>query len=92
MRRNIYEFLRKVYGAVMLFAFLGGVLPLIPFAMALIIGGKNGEAVSVWLYKQYYPFIILSASVAVVIGLAAMYIGSKEGLSAGSLNSIDPKD
>lgn len=92
MRRNIYEFLRKVYGAVMLFAFWGGVLPLIPFAAALIIGGETGEAIAIWLYKQYYPFIILSASAAVIIGLAAMYIGGQEGLSAGSLTTGKLKD
>ncbi len=91
MRRKIYEFLRKLYGTVMLFAFLGGLLPLIPFTVALFIGGNSGESLSVWLHKQYYPFIILSASVAVIIGLAAMYTGGQQGLSAGTLTNRKSK-
>lgn len=95
MREKIYEVLKKLYGITMTVAFFGGVLPLIPFVVALIIGGGpggTGEAISTWLYKQYYPWIIALASIAVIIGLIAMYIGKQEGLSTKSfLNKKDKK-
>ena len=87
MREKIYNVLKKLYGVTMTAAFFGGVLPLIPFLIALIIGGGaggTGEAISTWLYKQYYPWVIALASIAVIIGLIAMYVGRQESLSAKS--------
>ena len=87
MREKVYEFLKKLYGITMTVAFFGGVVPLVPFLVAMIIGGGEGgtgETIAVWLYKQYYPWVIALASIAVVIGLIAMYVGKQEGLSAKS--------
>jgi len=84
MREKIYNIMNRVYGATMFVAFFGGVLPLIPYIIAVIIGGSTGEAISLFLYKQYYPWIIALASVAVVIGLITMYIGKQQALSTKS--------
>ena len=88
MREKIEEFLKKLYGITMTIAFFGGVLPLIPFIVAMIIGGGaggTGETIAVWLYKQYYPWVIALASIAVIIGLISMYVGRKEALSSKSI-------
>ena len=81
MRKKIFDVLNKIYGIMMSVSFFGGILPLVPFVIALIVGGTWGEAISVFLYKQYYPWVILIGSVAIVVGLAAMYVGKLEGLS-----------
>ena len=85
MRDKIYDVLNKVYGITMSVAFWGGLLPLFPFVVAIVIGGNIGESISVFLYKQYYPWVIALASISIVIGLIAMYIGGKEALSTRSL-------
>lgn len=84
MREKIYKILNRIYGVTMFTAFFGGVLPLIPFMIALIIGGTTGEAIATFLYNDYYPWIIALASVAVVIGLIAMYVGKQSALSTKS--------
>ena len=87
MREKIYNVLKKLYGLTMTVAFFGGVLPLVPFLVAMMIGGGaggTGEAVSTWLYKQYYPWIIALASIAVLLGLIAMYVGKQEAFSTKS--------
>lgn len=84
MREKIYKILNKTYGITMFMAFFGGVLPLIPFIVALIIGGTTGEAISTFIYNSYYPWVIALASVAVVIGLIAMYVGKQSALSTKS--------
>lgn len=87
MREKIYNVLKKLYGLTMTVAFFGGVLPLVPFLVAMMIGGGaggTGEAVSTWLYKQYYPWIIALASIAVLFGLIAMYVGKQEAFSTKS--------
>ena len=52
MRDKIYKALKTLYGITMTVAFFGGVLPLIPFLLAILIGGPTGQAISVFLYKQ----------------------------------------
>ena len=87
MREKAYHVLQKLYGATMTIAFFGGVLPLIPFIAAIIIGGGargTGETISTWLSKQYYPWIIALASISVLIGLIAMYVGKQEAFSTKS--------
>ena len=85
MREKIYQILNKTYGILMSISFFGGVVPVIPFVIAVIIGGETGEAIAVFLYKQYYPWVILLGSIAIVIGLIAMYVGKLEGLSVKSV-------
>ena len=87
MREKIYNALGKVYGIAMSIAFWGGVIPLLPFLLAIGIGGETGEAIALFLSKKYYPCVIALASFAVLIGLAAMYIGKIEALSTKSFTN-----
>lgn len=86
MREKIYNTLTKVYGVLMTTSFLAGFLPLIPFIFAIIIGGTTGEKISLFLYKQYYVWVIACASIAILIGWIAMYFGKQEGLSIKSVS------
>ena len=87
MRKKIYDVMNKIYGIVMSVSFFAGILPLIPFLFAIAVGGPTGEAICVFLYKQFYPWVIALASIAIVIGLAAMYIGGKEGFSVKKIDA-----
>ena len=89
MRKKIFNILNKLYAAFMMISFFGGVLPLIPFIIALIIGGDAAETISVFLYNQYYPWVIILGSVAILLGMAAMYVGKLESLSIKSVNTED---
>ena len=91
MRKKIFKIANTLYSVLMTLSFFGGILPLIPFIVALIIGGPTGEAIAVFLYKEYYPWVIMAGSVAIVIGLIAMYVGKLEGLSIKNV-STDKKD
>ena len=68
-------------------SFFGGLLPLFPFLFALIIGGPVAESISVFLYDDYYPWVIIIGSFAIVVGLIAMYIGKLEALSVKSTSA-----
>ena len=81
MRKRIYDVLNRIYGILMTVSFFAGGLPLIGFVVALIVGGETGANISTFLYKQYYPWVIILGSVAIVVGLIAMYVGKLEGLS-----------
>ncbi len=91
MREKVFNILNKVYGIMMTISFFAGGLPLIPFIIALIVGGKTGEAISVFLYEKYYPWVIVIGSLAIVVGLIAMYIGKLEGLSVKNVSADKKK-
>ena len=90
MRQKVENVLQKIYGITLMVSFFAGLLPLIPFIIAIIIGGGEGgtgEAISTWLYKQYYPWVIALASIAILIGLVSMYVGKKEAFSTKSFGN-----
>ena len=86
MRKKLYELFNKIYGILMSISFFAGFIPVIPFLFAIIIGGEWGEKIALFFYKQYYPWVILMGSLAIVIGLISMYIGKLEGLSVKNAN------
>ena len=87
MREKLFKIANKIYGILMTLSFFGGILPLIPFIVAMIIGGTTGEAIAVFLYEEYYPWVIIAGSIALVVGLFAMYIGKLEGLSIKNVST-----
>ena len=87
MRKKIYEILNRIYGVLMAISFWGGFVPVIPFVIALLLGNKTGESITLFFAKQYYPWIITMGSIAIIIGLVAMYVGKLEGLSVKKINS-----
>ena len=91
MREKLFQKLNKIYGIVMSIAFFGGIVPLPFFLAALVIGGSVGENMTVFFYKQFYPWVIALASVAVMIGTVAMYVGKMEGLSVKKVTAEKDK-
>ena len=85
MRQKIYNVIHKAYGILMTISFFAGILPLIPFIVALCIGGETGTKIAVFLYKDYYKWVILGASVSVLIGLVGQYVSGEQGLSVKSV-------
>lgn len=87
MREKLFNTLKNIYGIMMSVSFFAGGLPLIPFVAAIIIGGNTGEAISVFLIDKYYPWVIILGSLAIIVGLVAMYIGKLEGLSVKNVSA-----
>ena len=95
MRQKIETILQKIYGITLMISFFAGLLPLIPFIIAIIIGGGaggTGEAIGKWLYTEYYPWVIALASISILIGLISMYVGGKEAFSTKSFGIEKKKE
>lgn len=82
MREKIVNVLNKIYGVLIAVSLFASILSLIPFAIALIIGGNTAELICKFIYNDYYPYVIVCASAAVIIGLITMYI-NKHDFSVG---------
>jgi short subunit fatty acids transporter len=91
MRQKIYNVIQKIYGILMTVSFFAGILPIIPYGIALVIGGETGQAIAEFLYNDYYKWVILGASVSVLIGLIGLYVSGEEGLSVKSVGKKKEK-
>lgn len=89
MSKKIYRILNKIYAAMMFVSFFAGFVPVIPFIVALFIGGNVGSKIYSFFFNEYYPIVIALGSISVVIGLIAMYVNKVEDMS---LKSMSPKD
>ena len=69
----------------MFVSFFAGFLPVIPFIIALIIGGETGSVIYTFLFSEYYPWVIALGSLSIIVGLVAMYVGKIEDLSLKSM-------
>ena len=78
MRDKLFSVLQKVYGILMTVSFFAGLLPVLLFIVAIIAGGTTGETIALFLYEQYYLWVIAVASLAVLIGLFATYVDKKK--------------
>ena len=85
MSRKIYKVLNKLYAGMMFVSFFAGFLPVIPFIIALIIGGETGSVIYTFLFSEYYPWVIALGSLSIIVGLVAMYVGKIEDLSLKSM-------
>lgn len=92
MRKKIFHALNKIYGLMMTVSFFSGLLPVVPFLLAILVGGELGETISVFLHKQYYPWVIMIGSVAIVVGVIAMYVGKLEALSVKNVSTNEDTD
>ncbi len=85
MSHKIYKILNKIYALMMYISFFAGFLPVIPFIIALLIGGQAGNAIYTFLFSKYFPYVIALGSLAIVVGLIAMYFEKVEDLSLKSM-------
>lgn len=75
MGEKILSICKKIYSGMILTAFFAGLLPLLPFIVAMIIGGPTAESICAFLYNDYYPWIIAISAASVLVGLIGMYAG-----------------
>ena len=91
MSQKIYKVLNKVYAGMMFTSFFAGFLPLLPFIVALIVGGDFGAYMYKFLFSDYYPWVIALGSLSIIVGLVAMYVAKIEDLSLKSMKKDDKK-
>ncbi len=76
----------------MFVSFFAGFVPVIPFIVAVIIGGNFGAGMFSFFFNDYYPWVIALGSLSIVVGLIAMYIGKIEDMSLKSMVKKEKED
>ncbi len=76
--------LNKLFGWGIYICLFAGGLTFFGYLLALLIGGGDGgtgQAIAVFLQKQYFPIVIRLASFTVILGLVSMYLSGQQALS-----------
>lgn len=85
MKKNpIGQAINAIFGWCVYFCLLAGGVAFFGFLLAMVIGGSSGEALAVWVGRQYFPVVIRITSFVIIFGLVGMYINREQALSMAS--------
>ena len=87
--KRIADVLKTVYGyGIMICLFAGGAT-VFGYLAALIIGGETAEAICKFLYKGFFPWLIIGAGCIVLLGLIAMYLSKESSMKLDKKKRVD---
>ena len=79
--KKISSVLRTVFGyGIMICLFAGG-LTFFGYIAALIIGGDTAAEICKFIYKSFFPVIIKTSNILVILGLLVMYLNGEMSLT-----------
>lgn len=79
--KKISSVLRTVFGyGIMICLFAGG-LTFFGYIAALIIGGDTAAEICKFIYKSFFPVIIKTSNILVILGLLGMYLNGEMSLT-----------
>ena len=79
--KKVSSVLRSVFGyGIMICLFAGG-LTFFAYLVALIIGGDVAAKICEFTYKTFFPIIIKTSNILVILGLFVMYLNGEMALT-----------
>ena len=78
--KKVSKIMLTLFSIGVLLTLFAGVLALLGYIVALVIGGETATALCSFIYTQYFPWVIRICSVAVGFGLIGMYFDKKKAL------------
>lgn len=79
--KKISAVLRTVFGYGITICLFAGGLTFFGYLVALIIGGETAAAICTFIYKDFFPIVIKTSTVLVLLGLAVMYLNGEVSLT-----------
>lgn len=80
MKKKIIKLLEKLFSICGIISIIGGVGVAVLFIISIIVGGTNGENLAVFTKNSFLPIFIRIATLAILSGLVASYVGDSHGL------------
>ena len=80
--KKLSELLRIAFGYSILLCLFAGSLLFLGYVVAMFIGGDTAAEICRVISKEITPWLIKIASVTVLVGILAMYLGGEVALNA----------
>ncbi len=85
--KKIAAVLRIIFGYGIIICLFGGGLTFFGYLAALIIGGDTATEICVFLYKTFFPIIIKTSTILVLLGMLTMYLSGEKALTSNKKKS-----
>ncbi len=85
--KKIAAVLRIIFGYGIIICLFGGGLTFFGYLAALIIGGETATEICVFLYKTFFPIIIKTSTILVLLGMLTMYLSGEKALTSNKKKS-----
>ena len=79
--KRISKVLLTIFSVGVLVTLFAGALAFLGYVIALIIGGEAATSICVFIYKEYFPWVIRICSICVGVGLIGMYLDKVKALT-----------
>lgn len=73
-----------VFSICILVTLFASVLGFLGYIVALFIGGDTATAICMFIYNDYFPWLIQISAIGVGFGLLGMYLGKLKALTIGT--------
>ncbi len=82
MLKKTADFLQWIFGyGIMIVLFLGG-FTFFGYLVALCVGGSTAAGICKFLYKDFFPVVIKTSNILVLLGLFVMYLKGEKALTS----------
>lgn len=81
MSNRIKKIFKNIFSLSLIVSIFGGGVIFVMFIIAFIMGGANGENLSVMAAETIMPMFIRLAAIAIISGLISIYIEGSHTLS-----------
>lgn len=76
-----------IFSVCVLLALFASVLGFLGYIVALIIGGETATAICMFIYNDFFPWLIRISAIGVGFGLLGMYLSKLKALTMNNENS-----
>ena len=90
--KKVSNFFLTVFGVGVTLCLFAGALALVGFVVALCIGGELATNISVFIHKEYFPWVIGFTSISALFGLVGMYMSKMRSLTISADKKREEKD
>lgn len=79
--KKLSDILLKIFAVGIIVCLFAGGLSFLGYVIALFIGGETANALCVFVFKTYLPWVIKFTSIFTGIGLVGMYFSKQKALT-----------
>lgn len=79
--KKIVNALKKIFGITIILELFAGGIAVLGYVAALCIGGETATDICLFIFEDYFPWVIRLTSVSVLLGLVTMYLSGQKSLT-----------
>jgi hypothetical protein len=80
IRERTAKILTYIYAMGISVTLFAGAISVFGYIAAIIVGGEIASQICNFIYNDFYPIIVYSSSISILVGLLKMYVSGEKSL------------